>query len=103
MSISCLGVCSITIYVSTQVAKLDPWKTLHLLGWWPIDILDLARSLALVLLLFLGPLFEAAVIEGQWREWIKGRSMVSVLSTPIGLRNYIAVSRPLGTVLVWIH
>ncbi|KAI9672137.1 MAG: hypothetical protein M1831_001950 [Alyxoria varia] len=88
--ISCLVICSSTIYVSTQVAKLDPWKTLHLLGWWPIDLLDLAKSMTLVLLLFLGPFFEAAVIDGEWREWIKGKKIVSVLSTPIGMRNYIA-------------
>jgi prenyl protein peptidase len=64
---------------------------LHLLGWWPISVIDIAKTMLLVAILFTGPLFEAGVVEGGWRGWVKGTYVREVLGSWIGWRNYVAV------------
>lgn len=49
------------------------------------------KTLGLTAVLFLGPLFEAGVVEGQWRGWIKLRGLNAVISGWIGWRNFVAV------------
>lgn len=46
--------------------------------------------LFLTSLLFAGPLFERAVIDSGWREWINGREIHETLSSWIGWRNFVA-------------
>lgn len=41
-------------------------------------------------LLFSGPLFERAIIDSGWREWINGREIHETLSSWIGWRNFVA-------------
>jgi prenyl protein peptidase len=63
-----------------------------MLGWWPINPLDLINSLALTFLLYLGPLFERAFVEGELRD-LRRRGLAAVvesLSSWQGYRNYIA-------------
>ena len=67
---------------------------LRLLGWYPISILDIIRVLTLTALLFSGPMFEKGVVESQWRDWIRGRSLHETLSSWIGWRNFVAVRIP---------
>ena len=61
------------------------------LGLWPVSPLDCARTILLVAVLFLGPLFEYGVVDGHWRDWIMGRELYQTLSSWIGYRNYVAV------------
>jgi len=68
-------------------------EVLHLLGWWPISLLDLLKTFLLVAALFLGPLFESAICEGNWRDWIRLRGVGNTLSSSIGWRNYVTVSQ----------
>ena len=84
-------VCSIlTLYVISTRAQVSYLELLHLLGWYPFSPLDVAKILALTVLLFAGPLFEKGVIESGWRHWAKGRDIHETLSSWIGWRNYIA-------------
>lgn len=64
---------------------------LHNLGYWPLGILNIAKSLALLAILFAGPLFEAGIAEGAWRDWIRLRGIKEVLGSCTGYRNLIAV------------
>jgi prenyl protein peptidase len=63
-----------------------------MLGWWPINPLDLIKSLALTFLLYIGPLFERTFVEGELRD-LRRRGFAAVresLSSWQGYRNYIA-------------
>ncbi|KAI9762314.1 MAG: replication factor C subunit 4 [Chaenotheca gracillima] len=79
-----------TYYVLCSQANTTPWQALHFMGWWPVSILDLARSFLLTAILFLGPLFERGVVEEGWKDWIRGRHVRETLSSWIGWRNFIA-------------
>ena len=48
-----------------------PLDILRLFGMYPFHLLDVAKCLLLVAILFIGPLFESGVVEGNWRYWIK--------------------------------
>lgn len=74
--------------LSKTNAPLD--HALHLLGWWPIAPSDIFRSLLLTAILFLGPLFERGIAEGEWREWIPGGRISESLRGWMGWRNYVA-------------
>jgi prenyl protein peptidase len=80
-----------TIYILSSRAHASPFEVLHLLGWYPISILDITRVLLLTGLLFFGPVFERGVVESGWRDWIRGRSLHETLRSWIGWRNYVAV------------
>lgn len=81
-----------TLYVSTDKGGFSRSEILKILGWWPVSVGDVLRSLSLVALLFAGPLFETGVIEGRWRQWVTGRALAGVLTSSVGWRNYVAVS-----------
>ncbi|KAL9084672.1 MAG: hypothetical protein Q9159_005102 [Coniocarpon cinnabarinum] len=80
----------ITILIAINKAHTSLGQTLQLLGWWPIDPVDIARVFALVVILFVGPLYEACVVDGEWRSWFSGRGFAETFSTAIGWRNYVA-------------
>ncbi|KAL4926497.1 Sucrase/ferredoxin-like-domain-containing protein [Aspergillus undulatus] len=65
-------------------------EALKLMGWWPLDLTDVLRSLILTAILFLGPLFERGVAEGEWREWFSRPRISEALKSWIGWRNYVA-------------
>lgn len=64
---------------------------LSLLGWWPIDLGDILRSLLLTAILFIGPLYERGIVEGEWRSWFSRAKWSESLGGWIGWRNYVAV------------
>lgn len=64
----------------------------RLLGWWPVGLLETLRSLLLTAILFLGPLFERGIVEGEWKFWFRRSSLSECLGGWIGWRNYVAVS-----------
>lgn len=61
------------------------------MGYVPVGIAEAARSLALTAILFVGPLFESGIVEGNWRSWIRLRGLDAVVSSWIGWRNMVAV------------
>lgn len=63
----------------------------RLLGWWPVGVLDIFRSLLLTVILFAGPLFERGIVEGEWRVWFRRSKLSESLGGWIGWRNYVAV------------
>lgn len=63
----------------------------RLLGWWPVGLLETLRSLFLTAILFLGPLFERGIVEGEWKYWFRRSKLSESLGGWIGWRNYVAV------------
>jgi prenyl protein peptidase len=72
----------------------SPIKALHKLGYFPIGFYESAKALLLTAILFIGPLFEAGIAEGKWRDWIRLRGLNACIRGWIGYRNYVAVSEP---------
>jgi prenyl protein peptidase len=92
-AVTCSSILSIalSVFVLHRSAHLSPPDILHLLGAWPVSPLDSARTILLVAILFAGPLFEYGIVDGQWRDWVRGREVFQTLSSWIGYRNYVVV------------
>lgn len=69
-------------------------EALRFLGWWPLGIVEIMKSLFLTAILFSGPLFERGVAEDGWKSWIRGEGLSETLRSWIGFRNFIAVCPP---------
>ena len=82
----------VTLYVLRDYGAATATETLRLMGVWPINPMDFAKTMLLVMILFAGPLFEAAIAEGEWRDWIRLRGLHQTLSSWIGWRNFVTVS-----------
>lgn len=80
-----------TLYVGIRQGKLSVAETLGFMGWWPVDVMAVGRSMLLLGCLFAGPLFEAGFVEGGWKDWVKGRHLTETLASSVGWRNYVAV------------
>lgn len=53
----------------------------------------------LVTILFAGPIFEYAVVDGDWRDWVRLRGLGETLSSWIGYRNFVV--GPVSEEIVW--
>jgi len=63
---------------------------LRLLGWWPLHLVSVAKTILLCSILFAGPLFESAIIQGRLKFWISGAGIVETFSSSTGWRNFVA-------------
>ncbi|KAL9097761.1 MAG: hypothetical protein Q9165_000087 [Trypethelium subeluteriae] len=90
IAFSCCVSASVTIFITSYYGGASMQDTLHLLGWWPINLPETLKSLLLVAVLFAGPLFESGVVDGQFQNWLRGSTARDMLSPWIGIRNYIA-------------
>ncbi|EPE29698.1 hypothetical protein GLAREA_00858 [Glarea lozoyensis ATCC 20868] len=84
-------ICSIATFVilCTIVKDGTFGAAFHAMGWYPIGILETVKAVGLTAVLFLGPLFEAGIVQGGWRDWIRLRGL-SMLSGWMGYRNIVA-------------
>ncbi|EXJ91547.1 prenyl protein peptidase [Capronia epimyces CBS 606.96] len=90
VTVACILASSATLYLLVVTARLTVIDALHLLGWWPIQLIDVAKCCALTLLLYTGPLFEKIFIEGEVDDFRRGRKIFESLSSWQGYRNYVA-------------
>ncbi|KAG9874264.1 CaaX prenyl proteinase Rce1, partial [Aureobasidium melanogenum] len=86
---SCVASVVITVCVLFFKGHVALGEILHLLGVYPVNILDTAKSFLLVAILFAGPLFEKAIIEGEWRSWGGAAIKETVYDDLIGWRNLV--------------
>lgn len=75
-----------------ETGGLSLGAAMSLLGLWPASPTDIGRSVLLTAILFLGPLYERGVVEGEWRSWLQLRKLCESLGGWIEWRNYVAVS-----------
>ena len=94
VTLACLACTGFTIYLITTQSKISLLEACRLLGFWPIGLPETAKSVLLTLILFAGPLFEKGIVEGGWRDWIRGRALVDTLSSWVGYRNFVIVRLP---------
>jgi prenyl protein peptidase len=97
VTVSCI-VCSISSFLVVRAAAASDgaqisssWAALHHLGYFPVGFAETVNTLMLTAALFMGPLFEAGIVEGRWKDWVRLRD-VDVLSSWPGWRNLVAVS-----------
>lgn len=92
VTLSCV-ICSLSVlWLIVAKDESSIVDALKLMGWWPLSLTDVFRSLILTAILFMGPLFERGIAEGEWSEWFRGSRISETLGGWIGWRNYIAVS-----------
>ncbi|KAK2628614.1 hypothetical protein QTJ16_001717 [Diplocarpon rosae] len=90
VTVSCI-ICSATTWVLLSTVDAgSPSKVFHYMGYFPLGILEAAKSLGLTAVLFLGPLFEAGIAEGGWRDWVRLRGLDTIINGWIGWRNMVA-------------
>lgn len=93
MTLSCIVSTLAVLWLIMEKSNASLAEALKLLGWWPVHVSDVAQTLILTAILFVGPLFERGLAEGEWRDWIRGSKLSETLRGWIGWRNYVAVSR----------
>lgn len=71
VGVTCLVCTAVNILVLAGYCGASPPDVLRLLGVYPVHLIDVAKCLLLVAILFLGPLFEAGVVESNWRNWLR--------------------------------
>lgn len=94
VTVSCV-VCSFISFLVLVAVGEDAqlsrfWDAVHYLGYIPVGFAETFNCLLLTSILFIGPLFEAGIVEGRWRDWIRLRDS-DVLSSWPGWRNLVAV------------
>ncbi|KAJ5279934.1 hypothetical protein N7478_005306 [Penicillium angulare] len=87
---SCILSSLVVLWLIIDQGNSSLAAAITLLGWWPISFADIARTLLLTAILFIGPLFERGVVEGEWRSWLRGSKLSESLGGWIGWRNYVA-------------
>jgi prenyl protein peptidase len=90
ITFSCLACGVISTTIITQVEHASPLHALHMFGLWPVNTIGVAKTILLVSILFIGPLFEGAFAEKRLGEWLNGSAFRETFSSWIGWRNFIA-------------
>jgi len=87
--LTCVISTAITLYVLAVPGLANDSEIKHVLGLWPIDLYDVAKTMLLVCVLFIGPLFEVAIVEDSWREWGLANFKQTVFDSWTGWRNLV--------------
>lgn len=85
--------CSVlTFLLLSALCEDGPSSALRAMGYWPLGLWEALKSLALVTLLFAGPLYEVLVVDGLWRDWMTLQPLCSVWNEWTSWRNLVMVS-----------
>ncbi|TKA68636.1 hypothetical protein B0A55_07376 [Friedmanniomyces simplex] len=90
VALSCLFSTVITVYILAIPGQATPPEIARLLGLWPLDPRDIARTLALVATLFAGPLYETLIIDSAWRQLAPATLTSGLFSNNNKNHNWIA-------------
>jgi prenyl protein peptidase len=91
VALSCLASTIVAVYVvlSHPHPPPPPRPLLRLFAIWPIRPADCLHTLALLALLFAGPLYETVVVDGRWREWTWDAFRERFWTDWRGFRNHV--------------
>lgn len=82
----------LTFLLLSALAEDGSSSPLQAMGYWPLGLWESIRSLFLVGLLFAGPLYEALVVHGLWKDWTTLRPLSDVWHEWTSWRNLVMVS-----------
>lgn len=68
-------------------------SALHLMGYWPIGLVETLKALSLTALLFAAPLYECLIVDGVWVHWLRLEPVRRVWTDWPAWRNMVAVRR----------
>ncbi|GIZ46087.1 hypothetical protein CKM354_000922600 [Cercospora kikuchii] len=89
VGLTCIASTVIAVYILVSRGHATPRDVLRLLGVWPVDFLDCARTLALLSVLFIGPLYETILVDAGWRLWNLATFKEKFFTDLRGLRNNV--------------
>ena len=89
VGLTCIACTAISVYVLTIHGHATPQDVLHLLGIWPIRLIDLLKVLGLVMVLFSCTLYENVVVDAEWRDWGLGALKEGLFDSWVAYRNLI--------------
>lgn len=89
VALSCLASTIVAVYLIVHYGHATATDVLRLLGIWPVALLDIAKALALVSILFVGPIYEALVVEGGLRDISPAAIKETFFDSWTGYRNHL--------------
>lgn len=89
VTLTCVTCTVIAVSVLVGLGSATPQDVLRLLGVWPIDLVDIVKVLSLVAVLFVGPLYENVVVDGDWRGWSFSGFKEGIYDSWTGYRNLL--------------
>ncbi|KAF2767484.1 hypothetical protein EJ03DRAFT_276006 [Teratosphaeria nubilosa] len=89
VGLSCLASTGLAIYMLAVPGQATPRDIARLLGLWPIIPVDVLKTLALVAVLFIGPMYEVVVVDREWRGWSLSALKEGLYDSWIGYRNVV--------------
>ncbi|KAK8065840.1 hypothetical protein PG997_012587 [Apiospora hydei] len=90
VSFSCVACSIATLVILTSQGQATYADALHSMGYWPLGLVGTAKSLLLTAILFLGPLYEALVVDEGWRDWTSLQPVTELFKEWTTWRNIIA-------------
>jgi len=91
VAMSCVICCLCTYAILVHDAHAAYPEALHLMGLWPLALVDSSRALFLTAALFAGPLFKYILVDGGAREWRKLQPVKELWQEWTVWRNIVAV------------
>lgn len=88
---SCMICCLCTYVILVKEAHATNPEAAHLMGLWPLALVDSLMALLLTAALFAGPLFNYLIVEGGVREWLKLEPLKELWREWTVWRNIVAV------------
>lgn len=85
------AVCFVLTVLVLYNHEVPASEVARLLGLWPVSLMDTARTMLLVAILFAGPLFENGIVDGELKDWLRLKGVYESLSSWTGYRNYVVV------------
>lgn len=89
VGLTCIICMVITVYVLAIYGHALPQDVARLLGVWPVNFIDVPKVLCLVIVLFVGPLYENIIIDGDWRDWSFSVFKEGIFDSWVGYRNLV--------------
>lgn len=68
VGLSCIVSTVVAVSVLVTAGHATPRDVLRLFAVWPVNVIDCFKVMALVAVLFVGPLYEHFIVDGAWRD-----------------------------------
>ncbi|KAI5368032.1 putative Type II CAAX prenyl endopeptidase Rce1 [Septoria linicola] len=89
VGLSCIASTVVAVYVLVSYGHANPRDVLRLFAIWPVNLIDCAKTLALLSVLFIGPLYETILVDSGWRQWNLATIKENFFTDLRGLRNHV--------------